>query len=340
MNITFLIGNGFDLNLGLKTTYHNFLDYYYLKNTDNDNENIKDFKKIIEEERAKGIDTWADAEISLGRVTKEFDDVDKFLDCFEDFCLKLSYYLENEQNKVNYELNKEVIIKNFEFIFYNLKFLIDSNYRQYFPYLIKDKANFNTFNFINLNYTNTLDNFLKMFSNISYIKIHNSLDEHMILGLADNSQIHNKEFLKNRTFDELLIKKSCDAYLGNNKYEIASGYIKNSDVIILYGVSLGETDKYLWQQIYSWLISNINNKLIIYNFGVENNKMKIRRHQKENEKRDEFLEICQSTNKDLESLRKRIYCIENNIFEGIKDIFKESNDCNINNEKSNVSNVS
>ena len=41
MNITFLIGNGFDLNLGLKTTYHNFLDYYYLKIIDDDNDNIK-----------------------------------------------------------------------------------------------------------------------------------------------------------------------------------------------------------------------------------------------------------------------------------------------------------
>ena len=322
MNITFLIGNGFDLNLGLKTTYHNFLDYYYLKIIDDDNDNIKNFKKIIEEERTKGIDTWADAEISLGRITEKFDDVDKFLECFEDFCLKLSYYLENEQNKVNYELHKEDIIKNFEFIFYNLKFLIDSNYQKHFPNLIKDKANLHKFNFINLNYTNTLDNFLKMFSNINYVKIHNSLDEHIILGLADNSQIENKEFLKNRTFAELLIKKSWDDYLGNNKYEIASNYIQNSDIVILYGVSLGETDKYLWKEIHNWLISNPYKKLIIYNFGVKNNKIKIHRHKKENEKRDEFLEVCKSTNKDLDSLRKRIYCIENNIFEQIKDIFK------------------
>ena len=28
MNIVFLIGNGFDLNLGLKTRYRNFYDYY------------------------------------------------------------------------------------------------------------------------------------------------------------------------------------------------------------------------------------------------------------------------------------------------------------------------
>ena len=31
MNITFLIGNGFDINLGLKTRYTNFYPYYLEK---------------------------------------------------------------------------------------------------------------------------------------------------------------------------------------------------------------------------------------------------------------------------------------------------------------------
>ncbi len=84
MNITFLIGNGFDLNLGLKTSYQDFLDYY-LKNTNNDTEIIKYFKNIIKEEQENDIDTWADAEIFLGKITEKFDDADKFLKCFEGF---------------------------------------------------------------------------------------------------------------------------------------------------------------------------------------------------------------------------------------------------------------
>ncbi len=35
MNITFLIGNGFDLNLGLKTRYTDFYKYYMEHNPNN-----------------------------------------------------------------------------------------------------------------------------------------------------------------------------------------------------------------------------------------------------------------------------------------------------------------
>ena len=34
MNITFLIGNGFDINLGLKTRYSDFYPYFIEKSTE------------------------------------------------------------------------------------------------------------------------------------------------------------------------------------------------------------------------------------------------------------------------------------------------------------------
>ena len=39
MNIVHIIGNGFDLNLDLKTSYRHFYEYY--KNQESKNENIK-----------------------------------------------------------------------------------------------------------------------------------------------------------------------------------------------------------------------------------------------------------------------------------------------------------
>ena len=44
MNITFLIGNGFDLNLGLATAYSDFVKYY--KETDAEKNACKDKKGI------------------------------------------------------------------------------------------------------------------------------------------------------------------------------------------------------------------------------------------------------------------------------------------------------
>ncbi len=337
MNITFLIGNGFDLNLGLKTSYHNFLDYYYLKDMDDDNENIKYFKKIIREERDNGIDTWADAEISLGRVTGKFDDVDKFLECFEDFSIKLQEYLLLEQNKIDFNIYEENVLHNFDTISRNLYTLFDENYQPTFEEFFKNKSK--NFTFINLNYTNSIEEYLELNnSNAKIIDVHNSLSEHIIIGLSNESQIENKEFLNDETFKQFILKSSCDEYFNKAKYSLARSYIYDSDLIILYGTSLGESDMHWWKYICNWL-DRYDKKLIIYNFGIPPKTFKFNRHKKETQKKNEFLEFCPS-DVNKQSIKKKIYCIENNIFEEIKDIFKESNDCNINNEKSNISNVS
>ena len=62
MKITFLIGNGFDLGVGLKTRYSDFVPYY-LSLPDNDPDIIA-FKSIIESDK----ETWADAELALGKL--------------------------------------------------------------------------------------------------------------------------------------------------------------------------------------------------------------------------------------------------------------------------------
>ena len=77
MNITFLIGNGFDLNLGLDTRYTDFLAEY-LQDNSQDNEEIKSFKADIRKQQCGNSDTsenlWANAELAFGRYT---DDVVK-----------------------------------------------------------------------------------------------------------------------------------------------------------------------------------------------------------------------------------------------------------------------
>ena len=47
MNITFLIGNGFDRNLGLETTYSDFVKEY--KKTNGSTETLKEFRAYIKD---------------------------------------------------------------------------------------------------------------------------------------------------------------------------------------------------------------------------------------------------------------------------------------------------
>ena len=64
MNITFLLGNGFDIGLGLKSGYKSFYPYFVDKAND---DNL--IRQAIEKEKKDNYSTWADLEEALGRFT-------------------------------------------------------------------------------------------------------------------------------------------------------------------------------------------------------------------------------------------------------------------------------
>ena len=90
--IAFLIGNGFDLNIGLATRYDQFCKHY--------------LKEHSEDFLAKSMKTdmklWSDLELALGKVTEQVQA--GYENCFGEskdlLELSLADYLENEQGKV------------------------------------------------------------------------------------------------------------------------------------------------------------------------------------------------------------------------------------------------
>lgn len=93
MNITFLIGNGFDLNLGLATAYSDFVKYY--KETDAEKNVLIKFRQDISDNEAH----WSAAEIEMGRYTGTFKtgQGEAFSECHTDFCKHLATYLKNSK---------------------------------------------------------------------------------------------------------------------------------------------------------------------------------------------------------------------------------------------------
>ena len=68
MNITFLLGNGFDIGLGLETGYENFYDKYSVI-LPTDNKNINSFKTMLQDRNLddkKKIIDWSDFEKAFG----------------------------------------------------------------------------------------------------------------------------------------------------------------------------------------------------------------------------------------------------------------------------------
>lgn len=82
-NVTFLIGNGFDLNVGLKTRYIDFYKIYVIEN-ENDSNIIRNFKKEILRSEAHGWRNWMDFEVGMGQQSKNFKGetpVEDFIEC-------------------------------------------------------------------------------------------------------------------------------------------------------------------------------------------------------------------------------------------------------------------
>lgn len=85
LNISFMIGNGFDLNLGLKTLYKDFYYHIYNKYPKSD----KVYQNIFFERINKDIENWQDFEKMLGVISCYDEDIKIFKDRLAelDFCL-------------------------------------------------------------------------------------------------------------------------------------------------------------------------------------------------------------------------------------------------------------
>ena len=157
MNITFLIGNGFDINLGLKTRYVDFYDYYQKHASEHSM-----ILQLIRDDKNK--EKWADLELALGEKLKEINavNVDSFMDAHAELDSLLIDYLEEEQKKYTIETMKDEIVT--ELIRSLQEFteeLSAEEQRSYQATFDADKNESLHYNFITFNYTDILDEIIK-----------------------------------------------------------------------------------------------------------------------------------------------------------------------------------
>lgn len=347
MQITFLIGNGFDLNLGLKTRYKDFLEFYpSTEPLDYVNKNAIDrFKKDIQ----KDIETWADAEKAFGFYTeKMYNDgytANDFCDCHEDFCKKLADYLSEEQKKIDFSNDEDQIPNIFAeaIAFDNLKKHFRMEQREQ---LEKASNNFKDgfhYNFIVFNYTNTVDKcfelarkkanlgrrkygretFINGFGQL--IHVHGTVNRNMVLGVNDLSQIKAPELFQGTPEENInqIIKRNTNEMYEEHTDSQVLELLNKSNLIYIYGMSIGDTDKIWWERIIDLMKSNSSIHLIIYRIDkVEDELMRRRVKTFENEVKEHFLENQELTDQQRRKLQSQIHIDGLNIFEGLKDLGK------------------
>lgn len=266
MNILYIIGNGFDLNLNLKTSYLDFYDYY-LK-TNSDCSHVENLKNLIK----KDLPNWSDLEIALGRYTSEVsnssefeqilinigDSLADYLQAIEDSLIpdssakrKMYEYLSFPENSLpqasredvyNFKTNRIGEIWNID--------IVTFNYTEFFEKFIDD-------NIIGQNIGGSHTNILRSINHI-----HGYLNDRMILGVNDESQVSNKEFLKDQDFRVSFIKDEYNTLIKHKINDLFNQKIAEADIICLFGSSLGETDNVWWYKIAEQLKRDV--KVIIY----------------------------------------------------------------------------
>lgn len=327
MQILYIIGNGFDLNIGMKTSYKHFFDHY--KSKESPNKNVEKLKLNISE----NYNNWSDLEIALGNYTAELKTLEEFDEVFEDIGENLAEYLKLEEDKF-----EESDIDRERFF----KYLVapENELRQIDKNIITEykRKFFNTHwgvDIFTLNYTTILEKILgeeqknirignhpntgsKADVTLKGIEhIHGFTDKRMVLGVNDKSQIKNKTFQDDQNVLEAIVKSECNLTYGHTIDELFKQKIKAASMICVFGSSIGDTDNMWWELIGEKLKENI--PLIIFTKGEEviSPRIGYKNNRTKRKMRDYFLE---KTNLS-DDVRKRF---ENNVYVGLDTtMFKE-----------------
>ena len=288
MKITFLIGNGFDASFGIESSYEQFYDWYITQPSTNKGAEL--LKVSIQEERKKAKienreSLWADFEIGLGLHTANFDinTVQLFIEGYNDSQKQMITYLV-DKSKDNVLLNldqskKDKLREGLTNFFDELPPLDKNEFKTFFTTRNNEDI---MYNFISFNYTDALDTCIKQISeqnlkewtqnnrrrfskiNKNVIHVHGTIDRFPILGVNDESQIVNKDLLAYPRFKELIIKPKSVEGIREEWHNLTASTIKNSDIICIFGMSLGKTDAIWWKTINEWLLASTNHRIIIY----------------------------------------------------------------------------
>jgi len=315
MNILHIIGNGFDLNLGLKTSYKNFYDYY--KSIKSSSENIQKLKTNISD----NYKNWSDLELALGQYTENFKSTNDFDEVFEDIGEKLAEYLKKEESSFN---NKKI---NQEKFFENLVkpelFLSTSDQIKINNYKSGYSNNHWFVDIVTFNYTTIIEKLIKKNKNITighHIKndasvtfrnlehIHGYVDNRMVLGVNDISQIKNKEFHKNIDVLEAIVKEKCNIAYGHTIDNLFKNKILDADLICLFGISIGDTDN-IWWKIIGDKLKSRNIPIIIFTKGKESISERIgyKNNREKRKVQNKFLKKTKLSKEEIEKVKTNIF---------------------------------
>ncbi|MDG4956788.1 AbiH family protein [Lactococcus lactis] len=330
MNLTIIFGNGFDKNLGLNTTYPDFyswLDENQKKESDEIYCNIKEKPE-----------NWSDLELALGKYTFDNEIMpDKFEESYENLIEDLNEYLLLEQGKLGTEFS---IGDSITELFYSIeKNLVETGQNKNSQIIRRYLSQPTDVNFVTFNYTDTLEKtmgYKKFVVNKgvnqvlvklhSPIHVHGTLNSSMVLGVNDETQFKSEIF--DNEFPEFFVKnKNLTDHVNSTELDKALEVIFSSEVLFLFGVSLGDTDKVYWEKIAEWLLYGGDDHIVLlYDYetpmGSISKVVQRRMERSWNNTKDKFLKQSGLSSDDQKRISKQIFPLYGNGFFNIEEAQK------------------
>ena len=273
MNITYMIGNGFDIALGLKTRYSDFMKHYC--GLDKKSKPVLTrFQDVI---RINNCNLWSCAEEAFGKMDwSGFDSVNTvktFRECLLDFQNEFEIFLKNQwkrfvlpEGKEGTEIARQLFDKMLH---------IDSFMGNRFAQEFRQSVLHNEIylRFIVFNYTDVIEQmwaamtirqndgshaFDIVYDNkrmsVNVVRpcfVHGVFSRSKYLFGVDNvNQVKDKVVKEACENSGTLIKPYMDADSGLGYDESAKILIDSSDMIVTFGLSFGMSDRVWWERLY------------------------------------------------------------------------------------------
>lgn len=237
-NILLIIGNGFDLELGLKTSYKNFIesDIYdsYSKIISKKLETQKTFDISYDEEinifkyfkNILSIQNWIDLEMEIGKLaSRNMEILNRKTGHYEKYLAISSDFMMSSFNALRDCLNDYILnlgVPNNRPNNYALQLMSILGTNKY------ENVQIVTFNYTDLKETTRFDIQVPVYH--IYGKVSKGSNANLILGIQDSVEV-DKSF-------SYVIKSHSPYYHSSHIIDL----LENADEVIFFGHSLGETD--------------------------------------------------------------------------------------------------
>ena len=303
--VTFIIGNGFDLNLGLKTKYSNMYAGYI--NEESATECISAFKKTLEDQIP--YENWGDFELEMTKYAKHFPSETQLIECVRDFKRYMVNYLQEEANRF-----KDTLSKVTDKTAINKE--LDKSFEEFYSGLVPNDARIIKsimeykmidVNIITFNYTDCLERLLTCKSPTflldvhSPVHIHGKLNEEVILGADSLWQLGNLPYTLTKKGKRAFLKPEFNEQYDKKRLNDTIETLYSSDIICTYGFAMGETDQMWVDIIIDWLMISPSHHLVCFQYD-ENEYHRYNYDEMmeaEDEKKQKLLKRFKKENEDL-----------------------------------------